>query len=152
MRFALPAFFVLAIANGLFADIAYAVAAGTGRLPFSPVIIIIILAAARLLMLGQPSGGPFPVLAMGVLAAGALVPSSRTITGMLTPTSLTAAMMPSAIMSQPSCCACRYCAAKVEFSRRHCAQVERAGAHSSFVTLVEVRPLAISAQMRSAKA
>lgn len=76
MRFALPAFFVLAIANGLFADIAYAVAAGTGRLPFSPVIIIIILAAARLLMLGQPSGGPFPVLAMGVLAAGALVPSS----------------------------------------------------------------------------
>src|SRR5439155_16031545 len=33
-------------------------------------------------------------------AWGAFVPSRRTMTGILTPTSLTAAMMPSAIMSQ----------------------------------------------------
>src|SRR5882757_1523413 len=41
-----------------------------------------------------------PLFARISRARGAFVPSSRTITGMLTPTSLTAAMMPSAIMSQ----------------------------------------------------
>ena len=41
-----------------------------------------------------------PLLASIWRASGALVPSRRTMTGMLTPTSLTAAMMPSAMMSQ----------------------------------------------------
>src|ERR1700719_1284907 len=41
-----------------------------------------------------------PLFARISRARGAFVPSSRTITGILTTTSLTAAMMPSAIMSQ----------------------------------------------------
>ncbi len=41
-----------------------------------------------------------PLLASICAREGALVPSRRTMTGMLTPTSLTAAMMPSAMMSQ----------------------------------------------------
>jgi hypothetical protein len=76
MRFALPAFFVLAVINGLFADMAYAVVAGTGRLPFSPVIVIIIIAAARLLLPAVPGFWVYPLVAMGLLAVGALIPSS----------------------------------------------------------------------------
>src|SRR6266403_4743783 len=41
-----------------------------------------------------------PLVARISLAKGALVPSRRTMTGILTPTSLTAAIIPSAIMSQ----------------------------------------------------
>src|SRR5260370_25940648 len=41
-----------------------------------------------------------PLLARISRAKGALVPSRRTMTGILTPTSLTAAIIPSAIMSQ----------------------------------------------------
>ena len=76
MRVALPAVFLLAIANGLFVDISYALSAPIWRLPFSPVIVIIVVAAARLLISTAPLNLPFFWIATGFLTAGALVPSS----------------------------------------------------------------------------
>ena len=78
MRFALPAVVVLVIANGLFVDISYALSAPAARLPFSPVILIIAAATARLLTAGAPGNGLFRWAAVGVLTAGAFVPSSLT--------------------------------------------------------------------------
>lgn len=76
MRFVVPAMVVLAIANGLFADVAYALTGTTGRLPVSPVLAIIVAACVRLLYREAPAKGPFAVGAVLVLAAAVLVPSS----------------------------------------------------------------------------
>jgi hypothetical protein len=76
MRFVVPAMFILAIANGLFADVAYALTGTTGRLPVSPVLAVIIAACVRLLYRDAPAKGPFAVGAVLVLAAAVLVPSS----------------------------------------------------------------------------
>ena len=76
MRFALPAVFVLAIVNGLLADISYAVSAPIARLPFSPVLAIIVVALIRRLTAAGPPGESFGLAAAGLLTAGALVPSS----------------------------------------------------------------------------
>jgi hypothetical protein len=85
-RFALPAVFLLAIVNGLFADIAYAISAPAARLPVSPVLLIIIVACLRLLTSSAPAHGVFRPVAAAMLTLGAILPSSLTswlVTGMV---------------------------------------------------------------------
>ena len=76
MRFALPAVFVLAIANGLYADISFALSAPIAQLPFSPVIAIIVVALTRLMTPAAPIREPFCIAAAALMTAGALLPSS----------------------------------------------------------------------------
>ena len=76
MGFALPLAVLLAIANGLYADVFYGLGASNGRFPVSPVLAIIVFACVRLLLPARMTTSRFDRVAAALLALGALMPSS----------------------------------------------------------------------------
>jgi hypothetical protein len=70
--------FLLVVANGFFADVAYGAQDPRWNLPVSPVLLLIAAVAARTIYLARPATGPVSLVSTGLLVAGALVPSSLT--------------------------------------------------------------------------
>jgi hypothetical protein len=68
--------FLLVVANGFFADIAYGAQDPRWNLPVSPVLLLIATVAARTIYLANLAFGPASFVSLGLLAVGALVPSS----------------------------------------------------------------------------
>jgi hypothetical protein len=76
MRHAQTLMFLLVVANGFFADAAYGAQDPRWNLPISPVLVLIAAVAARTIYLSVPAVGPASLASLGLLALGALVPSS----------------------------------------------------------------------------
>jgi hypothetical protein len=76
MRHAQTLMFLLVVANGFFADVAYGAHDARWNLPVSPVLVLIAAVAARTIYLSAPSSGLVNAIFLGLLAIGALVPSS----------------------------------------------------------------------------
>jgi hypothetical protein len=76
MRHVQTAMFVLATANGFFADMAYGAQDPRWNLPISPVLALVAVIAARTIYQALPATGPVSAASLGLLAFGALVPSS----------------------------------------------------------------------------
>jgi hypothetical protein len=75
-RAAQTVMFLLVVANGFFADAAYGAQDPRWNLPVSPVLALIAMVAARTIHLALPAAGPASIVSLGLLAVGALVPSS----------------------------------------------------------------------------
>ena len=75
-RAAQTVMFLLVVANGFFADAAYGAQDPRWNLPVSPVLALIAMVAARTIYLARPAAGPASMVSLGLLAVGALVPSS----------------------------------------------------------------------------
>jgi hypothetical protein len=76
MRHTQTLMFLLVVANGFFADVAYGAQDSRWNLPISPVLILIVAVAARTIYLSTPAVGPASVVALALLALGTLIPSS----------------------------------------------------------------------------
>jgi hypothetical protein len=76
MQLVQTAMFLLVVASGFFADVAYGAQDPRWNLPISPVLALIALVAARTIYLALPAAGPVSIASLGLLAVGALVPSS----------------------------------------------------------------------------
>jgi hypothetical protein len=76
MRHAQLLMFLLVVANGFFADVAYGAQDPRWNLPVSPVLLLITAVAARIIYLSAPARGPMSIVSLGLLAMGAMVPSS----------------------------------------------------------------------------
>jgi hypothetical protein len=76
MRHAQTLMFLLVVANGFFVDVAYSAQDPRWNLPVSPVLLLIAAVSARTIYLSVSASGPVNVVSLGLLAVGALVPSS----------------------------------------------------------------------------
>jgi hypothetical protein len=76
MRHAQTLMFLLVVANGFFADVAYGTQDPRWNLPVSPVLALIAAVAARTIYLSTPTSGLVSAGSLGLLGVGALVPSS----------------------------------------------------------------------------
>lgn len=76
MRLAQTLMFLLVVANGFFADVAYGAQISGWNLAISPVLLLIAAVAARTIYLSAPAAGPASLISFGLLAVGAIIPSS----------------------------------------------------------------------------